>query len=394
MPHRATAPTSSPKGEQYGSPNSKAQGEPGYSPPGLFLFAYRCKNCFVMDDKLIWAHVRTLLIIAGAVVALVIATATLQGNSIPWVTSAWQHLTNSSPKTSVPTGVIYFSGKVNKPGYLPTLLALNLTTGKVNTLGQDVQNEVTNAEYLSPGQHKAVYSAASLIQQNGKMYLPSVTQLTVLDATTRTMSTLTHSATYKTTPVFSPDGQEIAFAAKDLTEATGTSAHPWNIMVTDLSGNERLITSGQHPQWESNGINLLVLKSDGVYEVGKDTLQATKLPGLGDISSFKGASMTLSKDGTMLAIAAPADSKTYVYDMPRLGNSAPNLHYIFSGDTSWPVFSDDEQYLAVYAQVASSTGDVSQEVAIFSLATGQLVTTYDLSAYTPTSIALTDWRHL
>ncbi len=293
-------------------------------------------------------------------------------------------------------GVIYFSARTNKPGYLTSVFILDVASKKIFGIKATKPNTITNTNSISPEQNKNVYSEASLLKgKNDIFYIPNIFQLAVFDTAEGTTRFITHSNTYKTTPDWSPSGTLIAFASRTLTSGGlyKSGVGLWDIKISNLSGDESFITSGFQPQWFPDGVHLLILKEYGLYIVNKDTKDEQKLSGIEEIPMSTNMKMDLSRDGSRIALSLSESGRVFIIDLLSLENARAKVNREISGPAFWPIFSEDGNKLALYeVDINSLTVGSQSRISVYNLETSERKILYDLSAFDPRSIAITDWR--
>ncbi len=208
---------------------------------------------------------------------------------------------------------------------------------------------------------------------------------------------LTTSGTFfKRNPKLSPDGEEIAFMAreKDDEKKASRNIDDWNIYVTDLNGNEKLIGVGVYPQWSPDNKGILAMKSDGIYlyDLEKGASQRViKADGERTLAD----NMTVSLDGSLLAWSMPDKSEI---SLMKISSWAPfeENEYKTIGDVKsfYPVFSPDMQDIAAIVVDKKDNRYGNLRVSIYNIEKSVWNESIDLSKYSASSISLTVWGAL
>jgi len=314
--------------------------------------------------------------------------------SLTWLFLQDGNFSSSFIQESREDGLIHFSARTNEPGHFSSVFVLDVANREIFPIKATKPNAITNTDNVSPDNNRLVYSEAILEVENGQAYIPSTSQLAVFDARDNVTRTVTNSNTYKTTPEWSSSGTSIVIASIDLIKNTSViSSESWDVMITDLSGSETFITNGFHPQWFPDGVHLLVLKNDGPYIFNKDTKNGRKLSGIEEIVMSSDMKMDLSRDGSRIAISTPDSEKVFIIRVLSLESYLGEVEHEIPGPAFWPVFSEDGDSIALYeADLNSVDTDPRPRITIYNLETSEREVIYDLSAFDPESIAITDWR--
>lgn len=211
---------------------------------------------------------------------------------------------------------------------------------------------------------------------------------------------ITNSRTLlKRHPEFSPDGQKIAFMAKEKLNNNAATSTPddWSVYVTDLNGNEKLLGPGAYPQWSPDGKKVLVLRSDGLYLYDSDS---EKQEGKNVWTMKDGGSAVLSmqidvsRDGSMLAWSVPNDHQIILAKItswePLRMEEYRTIGNVFA---FWPVFSPEAKYLAVITGEEKDKITINPRLKIYDMKNLEAQDIFDLKDYSVASMALTDWEY-
>ncbi len=192
----------------------------------------------------------------------------------------------------------------------------------------------------------------------------------------------------KLMPVWSPDGTQIAFMASSSSEAMTMGApEVWNIFVTNMNGEEQMITSGAYPRWSPEGDSLRVLKESGIVDVNLTTLAETTL--YANVQPLTwGNVLTSDRTGNRLILTFPSEGRMAIFQSrDALGSSLIKDRDLFVGANS-AVFSPDGSVIAAVTQ-----GAAGQQPALhfINTATAQILESVPLTNFANTPLIATDW---
>ena len=213
-------------------------------------------------------------------------------------------------------------------------------------LTQSTDNDVGSPDWSPSGQHIAFHSKRS------GHYNPDIY---VMDADGENPRNLTQSTdAFDWIPVWSPDGQHIAFQSKRMDNpiaSTSNPGGPWEIYVMDADGeNPRNLTQtidadDWGPVWSPDGQHIAFYSNrDGNAEIyvmdadGENPRNLTQSPA-------RDSSPVWSPDGQHIAFHSYRDGNREVYVMDADGKNPRNLTRNPALDGS-PVWSPDSQYIA------------------------------------------------
>ncbi|MDD2753092.1 MAG: hypothetical protein PHT44_00540 [Candidatus Portnoybacteria bacterium] len=206
---------------------------------------------------------------------------------------------------------------------------------------------------------------------------------------------ITSSRTFlKRHPELSPDGQKIAFMAKQKLDnnATSTSMDDWSVYVTDLNGNEKLLGPGAYPQWSPDSRKLLFLRSEGLYLYNLEKEIGAKVWGMADGRAVLRMNIDVSRDGSHLAWSVPNNhqvilAKISSWEPFNLGEQK-TIDEVFA---FWPVFSPKGEYLAAITGDEEGIGVAKPWVTIYNTETLESQKVLDLNYFSVNAMTLTDW---
>lgn len=206
---------------------------------------------------------------------------------------------------------------------------------------------------------------------------------------------ITGSRTFlKRHPELSPDGQKVAFMAKQELDnnATSTNIDDWSVYVTSLNGNEKLLGRGAYPQWSPDSKKLLFLRSDGLYLYDLEKETSANVWGMADGRAVLRMGIDVSRDGSRLVWSAPNNHQVILAKIvswePFNLNKQKTINDVFA---FWPVFSPKGEYLAVIAGDEDGISVAKPWVAIYNTETLESQKVLDLNYFSVNAMTLTDW---
>jgi Tol biopolymer transport system component len=107
-------------------------------------------------------------------------------------------------------------------------------------------------------------------------------------------------------PVFSPDGHEIAYVAKDAFSEI-SQPNSWTIYVVK-NGTDQFITNGYNPLFSLDGTSILYPRNDGIYVFDIASSTAEKVWAVTGGEAGTGIKLAHSHDGQVLLAADTAHS--------------------------------------------------------------------------------------
>jgi len=268
----------------------------------------------------------------------------------------------------------------------------NVGTGELEQIGS---SQSLNAQpHISADGNTVLYVGKSIKDED---LAPTITQLYTVSLETRERKQLTISETHlKRFPRWSPDETQIAFMAQPEHRQDDQQALPadaFSIYLTDLDGNETLLTEGAYPRWTPDG-DLVYIKTDGLYMYRMDTDEEELIwESVGGPTNIA-MSFGISPDGRHIVWSSPSSKDIAFMDVSSwspftsspTGNFSDILGY-------WPVFSEDSKYVVM--QIAE--GDIKDirsphALTIISINDFNFERVLDLSGYDLNFTSVTDWK--
>lgn len=227
------------------------------------------------------------------------------------------------------------------------------------------------------------------------------TQLFTISAEGEDLKQITDSPYGKKDPDWSPDGSLVAYigapngATLKEIEAQEDGARPesWNVHITDLEGNERLVASGVYPKFSPDGQHLVVLKDDGLYryDVSGPDSGGERVWEMVDGGAYAGMKLGLSEDRNWLAWGVPNIGEVIIARVDSWEPFRFSIVDIISTHAFWPVFSPDGNFIAA-EEVDWQEGNENPRLIVYDLNSGEKRIVLDLSEYQQTAMWINDWR--
>lgn len=228
----------------------------------------------------------------------------------------------------------------------------------------------------------------------------SATQVFVADSNGGNSKQVTKSKPekeMKARPVFSPDGEKIAFAT--LPFEGDILAEDGKVYVTDLKGNEEFLTSGTMPIFSPDGKYLLILKNPGLYLFNLETKEAERVLELRDekqdlITGKRNMMASLSPTGDKLAISNVDREEFYVFGISSWEPFKAQLTAQIKMTGFWNAFSPDGKYLAVQEADIDKMTSASKNprLSISETCAFSKLSSFSLGDYDPYAMWLASWQ--
>lgn len=310
------------------------------------------------------------------------------GASIFWLFS----LQERTVPEADPEGYIYLTlyPKVRDSGVdHPTVARLGINTGSVEYL---TNSDITITADVLPTTGRLVFASIPFSEHESEHL-----QIWTQDSEGHDKAQITNSSSlYKRTPRWSPDGQQIAFAAIANPQSNALVPNNWNVFLTDLAGNEEFIAKGANPYFTPDGSHLLILKDEGLALVdilSKDETVVWETEGGAATLSM---SFGVSDDGAWLAWPDVVAQKILIVRIDNWSSFSAEVVYTIPMYGVWPVFSPDSRYVAFQnIDMASTALDAEKphRLVIFDLLTQQIVDSFSLDFNYADKTFVTDWAN-
>lgn len=207
---------------------------------------------------------------------------------------------------------------------------------------------------------------------------------------------LTNSSTQiKRHPSWSVPYESVIYAAQPETRKQGESLEPpekFSVYSQEKDGTERRITIGALPALTPDGKNVVVLRNDGLYKADLEGGSSEKIWGL----EFGEASLTrhfsISSTGKYIAWVHPDGKKIHVMEVTSWSPFVGEVTYSIDVYASWPVFSQNEKYLAFeeFDWVGAVTS--KPRLVLIDLETFERRVVQNLDEFDITRMFVTDWK--
>lgn len=192
---------------------------------------------------------------------------------------------------------------------------------------------------------------------------------------------------FKKEAVWSNDGEKIAFMSSSQEALFDINA--WDIVVSDLEGNEEKIAKGAHPFFSLDGKKILFLKENGINLIDIETKEEKLILGFNASTTFQ---LDLSLDKDRLVVSDPENKNIKVFKINSWENLS--LEEIAKIETpnvavSWPKFSPYDNKYLIYEEAIDSE---KTELVAYDLENSKRYTVLNLSAYEHSYMWINDWR--
>lgn len=179
-------------------------------------------------------------------------------------------------------------------------------------------------------------------------------------------------------------------------EGAGNYTSNWEVHVYDKrSKTDQLVGAGAYPQWLPDGSGLVVLHPQGLYyydlEDGTGELLYPSDGGETTISS----KIDVSPHGRYVAWAAPQSGGVLVLKVNSWNPVEVETHRLIKTLGTWPVFSPDEQFLAMLEARQDESGSITSTdtlaLVVYNIETLESARMLDLTQYDPRFSMVNDW---
>jgi WD40 repeat protein len=199
-----------------------------------------------------------------------------------------------------------------------------------------------------------------------------------------------------TRPVFSPDGQKIAFLLQRF--VSDIWAESWTSYVIDLQGNILKTLPGSMPLFSPDGKSILLVRNPGIYKINLDTNESERVIEFRDkegnllLNKFF-IKVSLSPDGKKLAVSDFSKPAFHVFEIESWEPFKYKLLAQMNIVAAWSAFSPDGKYLALQeADEVTPEGMTNPRLSIFETCSFTKLFTFDLKGYSSSDMWVSDWR--
>lgn len=212
-------------------------------------------------------------------------------------------------------------------------------------------------------------------------------QIQIMDKN-KNIEKVTVSESFKKEAVWSSDGSKIAFMS-EKENSTAFDINSWNIVVSDLNGNEEKISTGAHPFFSPNGEKILFLKENGLNLIDIKTKEEENVLNFEADPTFQ---LDLSLDKDRLVFSDSLDGTINIFKINSWDNfkleKTQEIEIPYSS-ISWPKFSPYDNKYLIYEEFFE---DGTIKIAAFDIENSQRYPILDLTAYEHNHMWINDWR--
>jgi len=289
---------------------------------------------------------------------------------------------DNGSKATIGDEGIYLTLRTNKPDFVPGLFILNPQDRTLNLVKDDGFINLTGS--ISEDSTTFVYARqvndveSQIVAQN-------------IARGEEKQITKSNGVFLKREPRVSPQNDGIVFTGRVGSIEVSPDPDEWNVYITDMDGNEQLVTKGTHPKWLSDGKSIAVLRSDGIYtyniESGDEehaVITKEKLT-LGD-------TFDISRDSKYLAFSERALDRVYVLKVDTWESFEATTFQKIDLYAYGLVFSPNSTGLLVHEVDHIDNTFSNPKLVIYELETQKKLLVSSLDEYDLNYTSLTDWK--
>lgn len=197
---------------------------------------------------------------------------------------------------------------------------------------------------------------------------------------------------FKKEAVWSTDNQKIAFmSSKEVSgEFPAFDINSWDIVVSDLDGNENKISTGVHPFFSPDDKKILFLKENGLNLIDLETRKEKNVLNFEADPAFQ---LDLSFEKNRLVVSNPLKKTITVYEIASWDDfQLEKFHEIENPQAfniSWPKLSPYDGKYLIYEELSE---DGTIQLVAYDIKNSKKHFILDLSSYEHGFMWINDWR--
>lgn len=276
---------------------------------------------------------------------------------------------------------VYLTLRPNEDGYAPAMYRLDVIENTIDILVDDGRINMTGE--VSKDGKSIVYVSQESGNQLPQVYTANLDGSSVQKVTTS-------GTLYKREPRW--HNSSIVFSAMDKEGGISSNPDDWGVYITDLSGNERFITTGSHPMWSPDGDKIITVRQDGIYAYNINTNAEFRIVEAGEGGFDMGTSIDVSDDGEYLAWSDPYNETVSIVSVSSWNPVVVEPFRTIQTSGFWVVFSPRTQFLLV-EEFDNENGEITNPMlSVYNIDTLEQNKVFDLGEEDLSSVYVTDWK--